>query len=53
MALNFKTGTFKFVIGASALFISTMAAVFSVTGVATLFSGYFLTVAFMMGGLEF
>jgi hypothetical protein len=54
MALEFKSGkTFKFVIGASALFISTMAAVFSVTGVATLFSGYFLTVALMMSGLEF
>jgi len=30
-----------------------MAATFSVTGIATLFSGYFITVAFMMGVLEF
>lgn len=54
MALEFKsTKTFKFVIGFSALFISTMAATFSVTGVASLFSGYFLFVALMMSGLEF
>jgi hypothetical protein len=30
-----------------------MAATFSITGIATLFSGYFLTVAMMMGALEF
>ena len=30
-----------------------MAATFSITGIATLFSGYFLTVALMMGTLEF
>jgi hypothetical protein len=54
MALEFKSSkTFKFVIGISALFISTMAATFSVTGVASLFSGYFFSVAFMMSGLEF
>lgn len=54
MALHLKsTKSFKLLIGFSALIISGMAATFSVTGIATLFSGYFLTVAFMMGALEF
>lgn len=54
MAFQFKsTKVFKLIIGLSALFISTMAAVFSITGVASLFSGHFLTVSLMMGGLEF
>ena len=54
MALHLKsTKSFKILIGFSALLISAMAATFSVTGIATLFSGYFLTVAFMMGALEF
>jgi len=54
MALHLKsTKSFKILIGVSALLISAMAATFSVTGIATLFSGYFLTVALMMGVLEF
>lgn len=54
MALHIKsTKTFKFLIGGSAILISAMAATFSITGIASLFSGYFLTVALMMGSLEF
>lgn len=54
MALHLKsTKSFKILIAFSALLISGMAATFSVTGIATLFSGYFLAVAFMMGALEF
>jgi hypothetical protein len=54
MALHIKsTKSFKILLGFSALLISGMAATFSITGIATLFSGYFLTVAMMMGALEF
>lgn len=54
MALHIKsTKSFKILLGFSALLISGMAATFSITGIATLFSGYFLTVALMMGALEF
>lgn len=54
MAINIKPDKrFRFVILFSAFIISLMAATFSVTGIATLFSGYFLYVAFMMGVLEF
>ena len=54
MALHIKsTKSFKIILGVSALLISGMAATFSITGIATLFSGYFLTVALMMGALEF
>ena len=54
MGLQIKsTKSFKILIGVSALLISGMAATFSITGIATLFAGYFLTVAFMMGALEF
>ena len=54
MALHIKSSkSFKILLGGSALFIAVMAATFSVTGIATLFSGYFLTVALMMGALEF
>lgn len=54
MALYLKSNkSFKILAGVSALSISAMAATFSVTGIATLFSGYFLTVAIMMGVLEF
>ncbi len=54
MAINIKPDKrFRFVILFSAFIISLMAATFSVTGIATLFSGYFITVAFMMGVLEF
>lgn len=54
MALHVKsTKSFKILLGFSAILISGMAATFSITGIATLFSGYFLTVAMMMGALEF
>ena len=54
MALHIKsTKSFKLLLGFSALLISGMAATFSITGIATLFSGYFFTVALMMGALEF
>ncbi len=54
MALHIKsTKSFKILLGFSALMISGMAATFSITGIATLFSGYFLTVSLMMGALEF
>lgn len=54
MALHIKSHkSFIILIAFSALSISAMAATFSVTGIATLFSGYFFTVALMMGVLEF
>jgi len=54
MALHFKSeSTYKTLVIVSALLISTIAAIFSVTGIAALFSGYYLTVATMMSVLEF
>ena len=54
MALHIKSNkSFKILIGFSALCISLMAATFSITGISALFSGSHLTVAFMMGVLEF
>jgi len=54
MALHLKSNkSFIIILTASAVLISTMAAIFSVTGMANLFSGYFTTVAMMMGSLEF
>ena len=54
MALHIKSHkSFIILIAISAFSISAMAATFSVTGIATLFSGYFFTVALMMGVLEF
>lgn len=54
MAIHFKSTTsYKILVLISALLISTMAATFSVTGIAALFSGYYVSVAIMMGVLEF
>ena len=54
MALHFKSeSSYKILVIISALLISSIAAIFSVTGIAALFSGYYLTVAIMMGVLEF
>lgn len=54
MAIYFKSTTsYKILVLISALLISAMAATFSVTGIAALFSGYYVSVAIMMGVLEF
>jgi peptidoglycan hydrolase CwlO-like protein len=54
MAIHFKSTTsYKILVLISALLISAMAATFSVTGIAALFSGYYVSVAIMMGVLEF
>jgi hypothetical protein len=54
MAFHFKSTTkFKALIGFSALAVSGVAAIFSVTGVSTLFKGAWLTVVLMMSILEF
>ena len=44
---------FPTIVGLTALLIAVCAAAFSVYGIATLFAGFFLYVAFMMGALEF
>ena len=48
-----KPDKFKYLLLVSAFMVSSIAAIFSVTGIATLFSGYFSIVAGMMGVLEF
>jgi hypothetical protein len=54
MAFHFKSTTkYKALIGFSALAVSGVAAIFSVTGVSTLFKGAWLTVVLMMSILEF
>jgi polyhydroxyalkanoate synthesis regulator phasin len=54
MAFHIKSATkFKILIGFSALAISGVAALFSVTGISSLFSGAFLPIVFMMSILEF
>ena len=45
--------SFMLLIAVSAMILSTIAAVFSVTGISALFSGYALTVGIMMSALEF
>ena len=44
---------FPMIVGLTALLIALCAAAFSVYGIATLFAGFFVYVAFMMGTLEF
>lgn len=54
MALHIKSNSiFKFLVLLSAFSISTVAAIFSVTGISSLFSGYYITVGIMMSVLEF